>query len=135
MSCFQDVTCPLFQKEFIPMDSMIVFKSLRSRSPVVFQETSSSVFPPEEADEAPLVRTQVLMDIREGRKRCTQIALFSQSINDFDKTMVDLSTSVWILGAATKQAVDRAGKIFGFLDSVLFRQWRRSGLRQKPERT
>ena len=60
------------------------------------------------------------MDIREGRQRCTQIALFSQSINDFDETMVDLSTSAWILGAASKQVVDRAGKMFGFLDSVLF---------------
>ncbi len=70
-------------------------------------------------DAAPLVRTQVLTDIREGRKRGIQIALFSQSINDFDETMVDLSTSVWILGAATKQAIDKAGKIFGFSDSVL----------------
>ncbi|MHB1287484.1 MAG: hypothetical protein ACYCYP_13210, partial [Leptospirales bacterium] len=70
-------------------------------------------------DAAPLVRTQVLTDIREGRKRGIQIALFSQSINDFDETMVDLSTSVWILGAATKQAIDRAGKIFGFSESVL----------------
>ncbi|WP_053764659.1 hypothetical protein [Leptospirillum ferriphilum] len=70
-------------------------------------------------DAAPLVRTQVLTDIREGRKRGVQIALFSQSINDFDETMVDLSTSVWILGAATKQAIDKAGKIFGFSESVL----------------
>ena len=70
-------------------------------------------------DAAPLVRTQVMTDIREGRKRGVQIALFSQSINDFDETMVDLSTSVWILGAATKQAIDRAGKIFGFSESVL----------------
>ena len=70
-------------------------------------------------DAAPLVRTQVLTDIREGRKRGIQIALFSQSINDFDETMVDLSTSVWILGAATKQAIDKAGKIFGFSESVL----------------
>ncbi|BAM06343.1 IcmB [Leptospirillum ferrooxidans] len=70
-------------------------------------------------DAAPLVRTQVMTDIREGRKRGIQIALFSQSINDFDETMVDLSTSVWILGAATKQAIDKAGKIFGFSESVL----------------
>ena len=70
-------------------------------------------------DAAPLVRTQVMTDIREGRKRGVQIALFSQSINDFDETMVDLSTSVWILGAATKQAIDKAGKIFGFSESVL----------------
>ena len=70
-------------------------------------------------DSAPLVRTQVMTDIREGRKRGIQIALFSQSINDFDETMVDLSTSVWILGAATKQAIDKAGTIFGFSESVL----------------
>ena len=70
-------------------------------------------------DAAPLVRTQVMTDIREGRKRGVQIALFSQSINDFDETMVDLATSVWILGAATKQAIDKAGKIFGFSESVM----------------
>ncbi len=70
-------------------------------------------------DAAPLVRTQVMTDIREGRKRGVQIALFSQSINDFDETMVDLSTSVWILGAATKQAIDKAGRIFGFSESVM----------------
>jgi intracellular multiplication protein IcmB len=70
-------------------------------------------------ESAPLVRTQVMTDIREGRKRGVQIALFSQSIDDFDKTMVDLSTSVWILGSSTKQATDQAGKIFGFSDSVL----------------
>ena len=70
-------------------------------------------------DASPLVRTQVMTDIREGRKRGIQIALFSQSIDDFDETMVDLSTSVWILGAATKQAIDKAGRIFGFSESVL----------------
>ncbi len=70
-------------------------------------------------DAAPLVRTQIMTDIREGRKRGIQIALFSQSVDDFDPVMVDLSTAVWILGNSTKQARTRSGEIFGFSESVL----------------
>lgn len=44
MSCFQDLTCPFFQKEFIPPGFHDRFKSLGSPSSVVYQETSSSVF-------------------------------------------------------------------------------------------
>ena len=60
------------------------------------------------------VRSQVIRDVREGRKRGVQIVLTSQLIDDFDKDMVDLATGVWILGTAisdkaVQDVVDRFG--------------------------
>ena len=60
------------------------------------------------------VRSQVIRDVREGRKRGVQIVLTSQLIDDFDKDMVDLATGVWILGTAisdkaVQAVVDRFG--------------------------
>ncbi len=60
------------------------------------------------------VRSQVIRDVREGRKRGVQIVLTSQLIDDFDKDMVDLATGIWILGTAisdkaVQNVVDRFG--------------------------
>ncbi len=60
------------------------------------------------------VRSQVIRDVREGRKRGVQIVLTSQLIDDFDKDMVDLATGVWVLGTAisdkaVQAVVDRFG--------------------------
>tara|TARA_R110001592_G_scaffold3525_13_gene19940 strand:- start:731 stop:3739 length:3009 start_codon:yes stop_codon:yes gene_type:complete len=60
------------------------------------------------------VRSQIIRDVREGRKRGVQIVLTSQLIDDFDKDMVDLATGVWILGTAisdkaVQDVVDRFG--------------------------
>ena len=46
------------------------------------------------------VRSQVIRDVREGRKWGVQIALSSQLLDDFTNDMVDLATGVWILGSA-----------------------------------
>lgn len=60
------------------------------------------------------VRSQVVRDVREGRKRGVQIALASQLLEDFDADMVDLATGVWILGTAiSDQAVDNIQTRFG----------------------
>jgi len=60
------------------------------------------------------VRSQVVRDVREGRKRGVQIALSSQLLDDFDDDMVDLATGIWVLGAAiSDQAVDNIQKRFG----------------------
>lgn len=60
------------------------------------------------------VRSQVLRDVREGRKRGVQIALSSQLLDDFDDDMIDLATGVWVLGAAiSEQAVDNIVERFG----------------------
>lgn len=60
------------------------------------------------------VRSQVIRDVREGRKRGVQIVLTSQLLDDFDKDMVDLATGVWILGTAiSDKAVDDVVDRFG----------------------
>ena len=60
------------------------------------------------------VRSQIIRDVREGRKRGVQIVLTSQLIDDFDKDMVDLATGIWVLGTAisdkaVQNVVDRFG--------------------------
>lgn len=60
------------------------------------------------------VRSQIVRDVREGRKWGVQIVLASQLIEDFDDAMVDLATGVWVLGStvsenAVQKAVDRFG--------------------------
>lgn len=60
------------------------------------------------------VRSQIVRDVREGRKWGVQIVLASQLLEDFDDAMVDLATGVWVLGStvsenAVQKAVDRFG--------------------------
>ncbi len=65
------------------------------------------------------VRSQIVRDVREGRKWGVQIVLASQLLEDFDDDMVDLATGVWILGAAVSdRAVDAAQKRFGLSDTA-----------------
>ncbi len=60
------------------------------------------------------VRSQVIRDVREGRKRGVQIVLASQLLDDFDDDMVDLATGVWVLGTAvSEKAVDDVKERFG----------------------
>lgn len=60
------------------------------------------------------VRSQVIRDVREGRKRGVQIVLASQLLDDFDDDMVDLATGVWVLGTAVSdKAVDDVRDRFG----------------------
>lgn len=65
------------------------------------------------------VRSQLIRDVREGRKRGIQIVLASQLLDDFDDDMVDLATGVWILGAAVSdRSVDSARERFGLSDTA-----------------
>ncbi len=65
------------------------------------------------------VRSQIVRDVREGRKRGVQIVLASQLLDDFDKDMVDLATGVWVLGAAVSdKAVDEVRDRFGLSESA-----------------
>jgi intracellular multiplication protein IcmB len=59
------------------------------------------------------VRNQVVQDMREGRKWKVQVALISQSLDDFDDVMVEFATSVFIMDAGPEQAVQKTSKIFG----------------------
>ncbi len=64
------------------------------------------------------VRDQVLVDMREGRKWKVQVALLSQSIDDFDPVMVEFATAIFIMDAGPKQAIEKSCKIFGLSDTA-----------------
>jgi intracellular multiplication protein IcmB len=65
------------------------------------------------------VRSQIIRDVREGRKRGVQIVLASQLLEDFDDDMVDLATGLWIMGAAiSDQAVEDIKNRFGLSDTA-----------------
>ncbi|MBA3662499.1 MAG: type IV secretion protein IcmB [Gammaproteobacteria bacterium] len=64
------------------------------------------------------VRDQVILDMREGRKWNVQIALISQSLDDFDPVMVEFGTSVFIMDAGPEQAIRRSTEIFGLSDTA-----------------
>ena len=64
------------------------------------------------------VRDQVIVDMREGRKWNVQIAVLSQSLDDFDSVMIEFATSIYIMDAGPTQAVDKTTKIFGLSDTA-----------------
>ena len=64
------------------------------------------------------VREQVIIDMREGRKWKVQIALLSQSVDDFDPIMIDFATSIYIMDAGPSQAIDKTTKIFGLSETA-----------------
>jgi intracellular multiplication protein IcmB len=59
------------------------------------------------------VRDQVIVDMREGRKWKVQIALLSQSIEDFDSVMIEFATSIYVMDAGPAAAVEKTAKTFG----------------------
>jgi len=62
---------------------------------------------------AQAVREQVIQDMREGRKWKVQIALLSQSLEDFDSVMIEFATSIFIMEAGPEQAVRKTAQVFG----------------------
>jgi len=64
------------------------------------------------------VRDQVVVDMREGRKWKVQIALISQSLDDFDPVMVEFATSVFIMDAGPEQAIRKTTSIFGLSETA-----------------
>jgi len=69
---------------------------------------------------AKAVRDQVIIDMREGRKWKVQVALLSQSLDDFDKVMVEFATSIFIMEAGPEQAVARTAQVFGLSDTARY---------------
>ncbi len=64
------------------------------------------------------VRDQVLIDMREGRKWKVQIALLSQSVEDFDSVMIEFATAIYIMDAGPNQAIEKTCKIFGLSNTA-----------------
>lgn len=67
---------------------------------------------------AQAVRNQVIQDMREGRKWKVQIALLSQSLEDFDSVMVEFATSIFIMEAGPEQAVRKTAGVFGLSETA-----------------
>ena len=64
------------------------------------------------------VRNQVLQDMREGRKWGVQVALISQSLDDFDSIMIDFATSIFIMDAGPEQSIKKSSAVFGLPPSA-----------------
>ncbi|VEG90782.1 type IV secretion protein IcmB [Legionella spiritensis] len=64
------------------------------------------------------VREQVIIDMREGRKWKVQIALLSQSVDDFDAVMIEFATAIYIMDAGPSQAVEKTTQIFGLSNTA-----------------
>jgi intracellular multiplication protein IcmB len=56
--------------------------------------------------------------MREGRKWKVQVALLSQSLDDFDSVMIEFATSVFIMDAGPEQTVRKTQDMFGFSDTA-----------------
>lgn len=67
---------------------------------------------------AKAVRDQVIVDMREGRKWKIQIALLSQSVEDFDPIMIEFATSIYIMDAGPAQTIDKTTQIFGLSNTA-----------------
>ncbi len=64
------------------------------------------------------VRDQVIVDMREGRKWKVQVALVSQSLDDFDEVMVEFATAIYIMEAGPQQAIEKTTQIFGLSETA-----------------
>lgn len=67
---------------------------------------------------AKAVRDQVVVDMREGRKWNVQVALLSQSVDDFDPVMIEFATGIYILDAGPEQALKRTAEVFGLSETA-----------------
>lgn len=67
---------------------------------------------------AQAVRDQVIVDMREGRKWKVQIALLSQSVDDFDPVMIEFATAIYIMDAGPAQAIEKSARIFGLSNTA-----------------
>lgn len=62
------------------------------------------------------VRDQVLIDMREGRKWNVDVTLSSQALEDFDKTMLEFATGIFVMNGGNAQTVKKIADVFGFED-------------------
>ena len=64
------------------------------------------------------IRTQVIRDIREGRKWGIGVILVSQNVDDFDDIMIELSSTRFILGANTPSDAKKICQKFELAESA-----------------
>ncbi len=95
-----------FPKEYREFHSKRVTEIREDHKRIVFDEFHRT-------SKSQAVRDQVLVDMREGRKWKVQIALLSQSLEDFDSVMIEFATCVYIMDAGPEATVKKAAEIFG----------------------
>jgi intracellular multiplication protein IcmB len=98
-------------KEYRPYHAKRIIEIQEDPKRIVFDEFHRT-------SKAQAVRDQVLVDMREGRKWKVQVALLSQSIEDFDSVMIEFATSIFIMDAGPKQAVEKSAQVFGLSPSA-----------------
>lgn len=64
------------------------------------------------------VREQVISDMREGGKCGVMVSLISQSVTDFDDTMLEFATCKIVLSKANEKVARTMREIFGLTDTV-----------------
>jgi intracellular multiplication protein IcmB len=63
-----------------------------------------------------MVREQIIVDMREGRKWNLDVTLASQSLNDFDETMKSFATGIFIMDGGTEKDINEIVNTFGMDD-------------------
>lgn len=105
------LTCEFFmQEEHLEIADMpVVYRDLHLKQ-IRYMKSAAKRLVLDELHRAssagPLVINQVELDIREGRKDNLEIVLASQQLDDFSGTMVDLATTIMIMGAGQKTRED-----------------------------
>lgn len=69
---------------------------------------------------APGVRDQVGVYVREGRKRGIQVVIASQRVDDFDDTLIENATNIYIMEAGNEQTLDKINKAFRLSETELY---------------
>lgn len=65
-----------------------------------------------------IVRDQVIVDMREGRKWNLDVTLASQSLSDFDSTMKSFATAIFIMDGGTEKDIEQLVETFGVDDEA-----------------
>lgn len=73
-----------------------------------FHRTSSS----------PMIKAQVVVDMREGRKFGVHLCLASQLLEDFQSEMIEMASGIWIMGVGTEKSAKNVKDTFGLNDTA-----------------
>lgn len=113
----------LAQHFFLHIDEVNKFPPLyqpyhRERVKEIMEEPKRMVFDEfHRTSKSPVVRDQVLQDMREGRKWKIHVGLASQSLKDFDPLMIEFATSIFILDSGSQVSIEETCKTFGLSDT------------------
>lgn len=95
----------MFQEEYRKYHKPILKRNQSSSKRIVYDEFHKT-------GGSPSVRSQIIKDMREGRKWKVQISLASQRLEDFDTEMLGLAASTFLLGVQNDSDVRNAKEWF-----------------------